>query len=740
MCGVYHLLITPPVQGWKGTWQKYPNPPPLALAVLEIMASTLCFGIDFGTTFSGVAWAWSGQPHDINIVTSWPSKLYGNSDREKTPTEVDIGTTPEGTRRVNWGYDVPTEAEPLRWFKLLLVDEDQLQPHLAKSEQLKQARQRIEREGLQPVQAVALYLRELWNHTLEHVRRTLRDAVDECPFHIVLTVPAIWKDDARKKMEEAARQAGLLDPRPCGKTTMQLLSEPEAGAISTFATMEGRPDIHEGDAMVVVDAGGGTVDLISYKVDSLNPFVLSECAEGTGGLCGAVFLDQDFKRWLQQRLSSVWENVPAKDFKRMIHEAWEHGIKQEFDGNDKEFTIPLPYSCASRLNRSDITLKSGHLIDIFDNVITQIETLVGQQIRAVKKRLGKPPKYIILVGGFGRCRYLRVSLEGTYARSTTKVIQGTGPTPWTAVCRGAVIHALITGGCSASPAVQVSTRISRANYGIARSTPFIPGTHHQDDRYTCPYEGIEKARGQMKWYVLRGYETSKLAPKSFKFCQYYDIDEPPPPLFPTVETDLFTSTDKTAPSRLHGSKTIKRLDSIKFVCPVSFWELPVMTNDSGKSSRCLTFQLSMTTDGSSANFEVFPAEELVSGFSRLSTRFSIGQKTIDVEHDELAVQEPEPTAAAAAAAKPAVSPTPGARLRRSKLNLASSTDPLSPPRTGSPFDTRTSNPRILPEEGPGGENLRRPMRPRSSILYQMPSALPHIAEKRVDLRRQMDGL
>ncbi|KAK4227814.1 hypothetical protein QBC38DRAFT_477037 [Podospora fimiseda] len=696
------------------------------IGILDNMASTLCFGIDFGTTYSGVAWAWSGQPQDINIVTSWPSKLIGNSDREKTPTEIQFETTRTGSKRITWGYDVPSDSDPFRWFKLLLVDEDQLQPHLVKSKQLKEARQRLQNEGLQPVQAVAMYLREIWNHTLEHVRRMLQDAVDECRFHIVLTVPAIWKDDARKKMEEAAQQAGLLGPRACGKTTMQLLSEPEAGAISTFATMEGRPDIHEGDAMVVVDAGGGTVDLISYKVDSLSPFVLSECAEGTGGLCGAVFLDQDFMSWLKQfsPLAPVWSKTPVKDLKRMIRDSWEHGIKQEFDGQDKEFTIPLPYSCALQLNKSDLTLKSEQLTDIFDNVISEIEALVGKQVKAVKKRLGKSPKYIILVGGFGRCRYLRVSLEGIYGPTATKLIQGTGPTPWTAVCRGAVIHALITGGFSTSPAVQVSSRISRANYGIARSTPFVPGKHHEEDRYTCPYEGTEKARNQMKWYVLRGDETSKMSPKAFKFCQYYDIASPPP-LFPTVDMDLFTCTDMPAPSRLQGSKNIKRLDSIKFTCPASFWELPIETSNSGNRYRCLSFRLEMTTDGSSAIFQVFPADELVTGFSRLLPRLSIGQKTIDVECDELSVQEP-------AIPKPEAPRNSGPRLRRSKLNLAASPDRQYPPQTGSPFD-RPVHPQIPEEDGEKRLPLH-PRSPRSSILYQMPSSLG------ADLLRRIDGL
>jgi hypothetical protein len=37
-----------------------------------------------------------------------------------------------------------------------------------------------------------------------------------------------------------------------------------------------------GDAFVLCDAGGGTVDLISYEVDSVTPLELKELVPGTG--------------------------------------------------------------------------------------------------------------------------------------------------------------------------------------------------------------------------------------------------------------------------------------------------------------------------------------------------------------------------------------------------------------------------------------------------------------------------
>lgn len=40
--------------------------------------------------------------------------------------------------------------------------------------------------------------------------------------------------------------------------------------------------VQEGDSFVVVDCGGGTVDIISYKVTSTEPMVVREVVQGQG--------------------------------------------------------------------------------------------------------------------------------------------------------------------------------------------------------------------------------------------------------------------------------------------------------------------------------------------------------------------------------------------------------------------------------------------------------------------------
>jgi hypothetical protein len=60
-----------------------------------------------------------------------------------------------------------------------------------------------------------------------------------------------------------------------------LIKEPEAAALYTIHSLGFT--LSEKDAFVVCDAGGGTVDLISYEVASLAPILqLKELVPGTG--------------------------------------------------------------------------------------------------------------------------------------------------------------------------------------------------------------------------------------------------------------------------------------------------------------------------------------------------------------------------------------------------------------------------------------------------------------------------
>jgi molecular chaperone DnaK (HSP70) len=220
-------------------------------------SNLLLFGIDFGTTYTGVAWAWSRKPQDIYTITKWESELYQNSDREKAPTTIHYGNN---ASEISWGYGVPLSQEPLQWFKLLLLNDADVPEHLRHSGHLKRAKDMLREQNKTAVDVIGDYLGLLWKHVLNNVMKTLgKTAVNRTPFHVVITVPAIWKGYACAKMREAAIKGGILSERSCGPTTLGFISEPESAARSTLADMGGGPDLLAGDAITVVDCGGGTV-------------------------------------------------------------------------------------------------------------------------------------------------------------------------------------------------------------------------------------------------------------------------------------------------------------------------------------------------------------------------------------------------------------------------------------------------------------------------------------------------
>ena len=94
---------------------------------------------------------------------------------------------------------------------------------------------------------------------------------------------------------------------------LQIISEPEAAAIYALHAMDPH-SIQVGDTFVLCDAGGGTVDLISYTVSALKPILqVEEAAMGSGRICGSTFLNRIFQKFLVEKLGLNEEWVRILD-------------------------------------------------------------------------------------------------------------------------------------------------------------------------------------------------------------------------------------------------------------------------------------------------------------------------------------------------------------------------------------------------------------------------------------------
>lgn len=150
-------------------------------------------------------------------------------------------------------------------------------------------------------QAIVDYLSLLGADVLQRLTNYLGDElIKEYELKYVVTVPAIWSERATQRTKHAFQDAMGLR----GTQDITVISEPEAAAIHELQHME-EPIANEGDGLMILDAGGGTVDLISYVIRQLHPLVVDEAVPGSGDVCGGATVTDRFQNWLVSKIGDL---------------------------------------------------------------------------------------------------------------------------------------------------------------------------------------------------------------------------------------------------------------------------------------------------------------------------------------------------------------------------------------------------------------------------------------------------
>lgn len=222
------------------------------------------------TSYSGVSWAVNGGNKVVRVINDWPNPASDLETSDKVPTKISY----ENGKPARWGYAVELKEDCFRWFKLLLDPKNKIgQSSEAVTTSLKLLRSLNKR-----VEDVAAdYLRLLWQYTKADIAKARGvDWESNYTVKVVLTVPAIWSHEAKDRTMKIAKNADL-------PSQIDLVSEPEAAALAVLKEKNKDGEtLKVGDCFVVCDAGGGTVDLISYKICKVSPLEIKEVAVGDG--------------------------------------------------------------------------------------------------------------------------------------------------------------------------------------------------------------------------------------------------------------------------------------------------------------------------------------------------------------------------------------------------------------------------------------------------------------------------
>ncbi|OKL64182.1 hypothetical protein UA08_00533 [Talaromyces atroroseus] len=363
-------------------------------------------------------------------------------------------------------------------------------------------------------------------HLLRHTRSQMESQYDyhnDCSVEFVLCVPAMWTEKALRTMQNAItralRESEFIENSNHDVDNLFIVTEPEAA--STYV-LDKSGEITPGDCFVLLDAGGGTVDAITYKVKSKYPLRLErEEFEPEGALCGSSYLNEEFEKLLWHRLASHRElekdgiTIQGKINELMYR--FETQTKRGVDIYSDEFEPeylpvtglkPTDQEKYTRPNRLIIT--KNDFRRIFKHCLDGVSKLMFSQLEKAEDAgvvIGK----VILIGGFASSpslvRHLKKKLMEYSLQKRRRIPVIVAPFPGTAVAHGAVLRA--------ANKMDGPERRIRSSFGILRAEPYEPTqweAHANANPWHDPVDGRKYIKKTIDWVVNKFPFQGELLP------------------------------------------------------------------------------------------------------------------------------------------------------------------------------------------------------------------------------------
>ncbi|CAG8678103.1 3376_t:CDS:10 [Funneliformis caledonium] len=313
-------------------------------------------GVDFGTTFSGFSYAYiqdNKAKTEIVVNEEWGN--FKSTNKTNTVLQYD-----ENNGVVTWGADVlssePSRRKkfnnklprPVEYFKFYLGDvPESKKPKLP--------------SGITFEKAITDYLRQMGIDftMIEKIENHWPGINFYNNVRLVFTVPAEFNENSKTIMRRCIYNAGLI--QSIGTLNLQFTTEPEAAAIHCMNRLK-ELKLTTGAKYLVVDCGGGTVDLIVRELLADNR--LAETTVRTGDFCGGTYVDDEFLKFLERRKKcpAIKQYVTGSE-REQLSEVDEWVIDLDFD-TVKSFFDPLEVSVNQKYLQYRIKEKFGKVLEV----------------------------------------------------------------------------------------------------------------------------------------------------------------------------------------------------------------------------------------------------------------------------------------------------------------------------------------------------------------------------------------
>jgi len=282
---------------------------------------------------------------------------------------------------------------------------------------------------------------------------------------------------------------------------LKLALEPEAAAmfcLNEICRIKDRIK-DDGNCYLLVDCGGGTVDMAAHKMTKKtdNCISIDEIHQAHGGPYGGFAINDEFEKMLQRMFQLSSQNL--LDIKSRYPRQWTKLLLDEFEiskckvdpkSPQDVFTVILPTvlcksieALSSKSIQDMVKVYTRHEVEWDDDenalVLTYatMESLyspvVAKLAAVIDVVLAKPEcqpvDQILLVGGFAESNLLLNKIEEHFPNKLVK----RSSSPWLSVLKGAIIL---------SQSNFIHSRKMRQTIGIETWDKFVPNLHKEEKR------------------------------------------------------------------------------------------------------------------------------------------------------------------------------------------------------------------------------------------------------------------
>ncbi|KAG1839323.1 actin-like ATPase domain-containing protein [Suillus subalutaceus] len=470
-------------------------------------AGRMSISIDFGTTFSGVAYASSRiASGKIQQILHWPGSF---ETFRKVPTcllydehgqvlawglEAKNASSMPGTTRCEWWglYNGPKLSDSDTSFK----------------------------PGKTAMDLIIDFLSCLWEYAKEQITRDIGAVADLNSADVLVTCPAAWDAKGCDMMREAAISASLVQSAHAGdgnwRDRLRIITEPEAAAVHC-ARLTDLHKLKPNQNFMICDAGGGTVDLAVYKIiGQMSNLEIAEMCARSGANCGSLFLDLRFRELVKTLLADHPAHLDAASLAYFMH-SFSQTDKLAFRGESDDdtyfnftcFNVQDPHDSSVGLINGELAIP-GNLIrrEVFDPVVNQVLEMIEEQSKKVEQHIDA----LLLVGGFAGSEYLIRRVEAQFS-GRIKVIARPSDAD-TATVRGAALYGL-------SRKSIVSTVIAPRSYIMKVKLPAEPEDWAKRPAYIKENNAnVPICDNRLQYLVMKGAILRKGQILRTKFCKF----------------------------------------------------------------------------------------------------------------------------------------------------------------------------------------------------------------------------